>query len=85
MAITEVKKLISEKLGWLVRDSFYLTTDKDQFSYYIVYTNHRIRNVIALDELNGCVSGIWNQEDIRSLTEYLFTSKYYLHVCLARR
>ena len=48
MAITEVKKLVAEKL-------------------------------------NGCVSGILNQEDIRSLTEYPFTSKYYLHICSARR
>lgn len=60
MAITEAKQLIKEKLGWNVTDIFYLCTDKDQFSYYLVYKNHRIRNVIALDELNGLVSGIWN-------------------------
>lgn len=60
MAITEVKKLVAEKLGWNVTDVYYLCTDKDQFSYYLVYKNHRIRNVIALDELNGCVSGILN-------------------------
>lgn len=60
MEFKEVKKLIAEKLGWNVTDIFYLCTDKDQFSYYLVYKNHRIRNVIALDELNGLVSGIWN-------------------------
>ena len=60
MNFKDVKKLIAEKLGWNVTDVFYLCTDKDQFSYYLVYKNHRIRNVIALDELNGCVSGIWN-------------------------
>ena len=60
MSITAAKSLIKEKLGWNVTDVYYLTTDKDQFSYYLVYKNHRIRNVIALDELNGCVSGVWN-------------------------
>ena len=85
MSITEVKKLVAEKLGWNVTDVYYLCTDKDQFSYYLVYKNHRIRNVIALDELNGCVLSILNQEDIRSLTEYPFTSEYYLHICSARR
>ena len=60
MNFKDVKKLIAEKLGWNVTDVFYLCTDKDQFSYYLVYKNHRIRNVIALDELNGCVSGIWD-------------------------
>lgn len=62
MEFKEVKKLISEKLNWSVQDIFYLCTDENLFSYYIVYKNHRIRNVIALDELNGCVNGIWNQE-----------------------
>ena len=60
MSITEAKKLIKEKLGWNVTDIFYLCTSKDMFSFYIVYKNHRIRNVIALDEINGLVSGIWN-------------------------
>ena len=60
MAITEVKKLIAEKAGWNVTDIFYLTTDKDMFSYYIVYKNHRIKCIYAIDELNGCVSGIWS-------------------------
>lgn len=60
MAITEAKQLIKEKLGWNVTDVYYLTTDKDQFSYYLVYKNHRIKAVAAVDELNGLVSGIWN-------------------------
>lgn len=60
MAITEAKKLIKEKLGWNVTDVYYLCTDKEQFSYYLVYKNHRIKCVAAIDELNGCVSGIWN-------------------------
>lgn len=60
MAITEVKKLISEKLNWSVQDIFYLCTDKDQFSYYLVYKNHRIKAVCAIDELNGLVSGVWD-------------------------
>lgn len=60
MEFKEVKKLIKEKLGWNVTDVYYLTTDKDQFSYYLVYKNHRIKCVAAIDELNGCVSGIWN-------------------------
>lgn len=44
MAITEVKKLVAEKLVWNVTDVYYLCTDKDPF-----------------------------------------TSKYYLHICSARR
>ena len=60
MSITEAKQLISEKLKWSVQDIFYLCTDKDQFSYYIVYKNHRIKCICAIDELNGCVSGIWD-------------------------
>ena len=60
MSITAAKNLIKEKLGWNVTDVYYLCTNKDQFSFYLVYKNHRIRNVIALDELNRCVSGIWN-------------------------
>ena len=60
MSITDAKRLIKEKLGWNITDVYYLCTDKEQFSYYLVYKNHRIRNVIALDELNGCVSGIWD-------------------------
>lgn len=60
MEFREVKKLISEKLNWSVRDIFYLCTDKDQFSYYLVYKNHRIKAVCAIDEFNNCVSGIWD-------------------------
>ena len=60
MAITEAKQLIKEKLGWNVTDIYYLTTDKDQFSYYIVYRNHRIRCICAIDSINGLVSGVWN-------------------------
>lgn len=60
MAITEVKALIREKLGWNCTDIYYLTTDKDHFSYYLVYKNHRIKCVAAIDELNGLVSGIWD-------------------------
>ena len=60
MEFKDVKKLIGAKLGWNVTDIFYLTTDKDQFSYYIVYRNHRIRCICAIDELNGLVSGIWD-------------------------
>lgn len=71
MDFKEIKKLISEKLNWPVQDIFYLCTDKGQdifylctgkgqFSYYLVYKNHRIKCVAAIDELNGCVSGIWN-------------------------
>ena len=60
MAITEAKKLIKEKLGWNVTDVYYLCTDKDQFSYYIVYRNHRIRCVCAIDGINGLVSGVWD-------------------------
>ena len=59
MDFKDVKKLFSEKLGWNVTDIYYLCTDKDQFSYYIVSKNHRIKCVAAIDELNGCVSGIW--------------------------
>lgn len=60
MNFKDVKKLISEKLKWSCQDIFYLCTDKDQFSYYLVYKNHRIKAVCAIDELNGCVNGIWN-------------------------
>lgn len=60
MSITAAKNLIKEKLKWSVQDIYYLTTDKDQFSYYLVYKNHRIKCVAAIDELNGCVSGIWD-------------------------
>lgn len=59
MEFKEVKKVIAEKLGWNVTDVFYICTDKDSFAYYLVYKNHRIRNLVAIDTLNGCVSGIW--------------------------
>ena len=60
MEFREVKSLLTEKVGWSVQDIFYLCTDKDQFSYYLVYKNHRIKCVAAIDELNGCVNGIWD-------------------------
>lgn len=60
MEFKEVKKLISEKLGWNCTDIFYLCTSKDMFSFYLVYKNHRIKAVAAIDELNGCVIGIWS-------------------------
>lgn len=60
MSITDAKQLIKLKLGWNVTDVYYLCTDKDQFSYYLVYRNHRIKCVAAIDELNGLVSGVWN-------------------------
>lgn len=60
MSITEAKNLIKLKLGWNVTDVFYLTTDKDLFTYYIVYKNHRIKAVCAIDELNNCVNGVWD-------------------------
>lgn len=60
MSITAAKNLIKEKLGWNVTDVYYLTTDKDQFSYYLVYKNHRIRCICAIDEINGLVSGVWD-------------------------
>lgn len=60
MEFKEVKKLIAGRLGWNVTDAYYLCTDKDMFTYYIVYKNHRIKAVCAIDELNGCVSGIWS-------------------------
>lgn len=59
MAITEAKQLIKEKLGWNVTDVYYLCTDKDLFTYYIVYKNHKIRCICAIDSINGLVSGIW--------------------------
>ena len=60
MAITEAKQLIKEKLNWSCQDIFYLCTDQNQFSFYLVYKNHRIKAVCAIDELNGLVSGIWH-------------------------
>lgn len=60
MAITEVKDLISEKLNWNVTDIYYICTDGDMFDYYLVYKNHRIKCLAAIDEINKCVSGIWD-------------------------
>lgn len=60
MSITAAKNLIKEKLGWNVTNVYYLTTDKDHFSYYLVYKNHRIKAVCAIDELSRYVSGIWD-------------------------
>lgn len=60
MAITEVKDLISEKLGWNVTDIYYICTDQNLFDFYLVYKNHRIKNLVALDKLNGCISGVWD-------------------------
>ena len=62
MTISDAKKLVAEKLGWNATDMFhlfYLTTDKDQFSYYIVSKNHCIKAIAAIDELIECVSNIW--------------------------
>lgn len=59
MEFKEVKKLISEKLGWAVQDIYYICTDQDFYDYYIVYKNHRIKNLVAIDKINRCVSGIW--------------------------
>lgn len=59
MEFKEIKKVIAEKLGWNVTDVFYVCTDKDLFAYYLVYKNHRIKNLVAIDTLNSCVSGIW--------------------------
>ena len=62
MNINDVKKLVAEKLGWDATDIFYLfylTTDKDRFSYYIVSKDHYIKVIAAIDELIGCVSNIW--------------------------
>lgn len=60
MDFKDVKKAISGKLGWKVTDVFYLCTDPDLFAYYIVYKNHRIKCIVAIDQLNGMVVGIWN-------------------------
>ena len=60
MEFREVKSLLTEKVGWNVTDVYYLCTDKALFTYYIVYKNHRIKCVAAIDELNGLMSGIWN-------------------------
>ena len=60
MDFKDVKKAISEKLGWNVTDVFYLCTDQNLFAYYVVYKNHRIKNVVAIDQLNGMITGIWN-------------------------
>ena len=61
MAMSDVKELVAEKLGWNtdIFYLFYLTTDKDQLSYYIVSKDHCIKTVCVIDELNGCVSNIW--------------------------
>lgn len=60
MEFKEVKTLISEKLGWNVQDVFYICTDELLFDYYLVYKNHRIKFLVAIDKLNGLISGIWN-------------------------
>mgnify|MGYP003288073891 CR=1 FL=1 len=59
MSITDAKNLITEKLGWTVQDIFYVRTDPDMFDYYLVYKNHRIKCLVAIDNLNKCVTGIW--------------------------
>lgn len=59
MSITDAKKLITEKLGWKIQDVFFLCKDMNMFAYYIVYKNHRIKCICAVDELNGCASGVW--------------------------
>lgn len=60
MSITAAKILIKEKLSWNVTDIYYLCTDKNLSNYYLVYKNHRIKAVCAIDEINCCVAGIWN-------------------------
>ncbi len=60
MEFKDVKKVISEKLGWKIYDLFFLCKDMNMFAYYIVYKNHRIRCICAIDETNGLVSGIWD-------------------------
>lgn len=60
MEFKEVKELISEKLGWVVRDIYYIITDQDLFDYYLVYKNHKIKALVAIDKLNGTISGIWS-------------------------
>lgn len=59
MDFKEAKELISEKLGWVVRDIYYVCTDQDLMDYYLVYRNHRIKALVAIDKINGCVSGFW--------------------------
>ena len=62
MNINDIKKLVAEKLGWDTTSIFYLfylTTDKDQFSYYIVSKNHCIEAIAVIDGLNRRVSNIW--------------------------
>lgn len=62
MAMSDVKELVAEKLGWNATDIFYLfylTTDKDQLSYYIVSKDHCIKAIAVIDRLNRCVSNIW--------------------------
>ena len=60
MSIVDAKNLIKEKLGWDdIFYLFYLTTDRDQFLYYLVYKNHCIKCVAVIDSLNRRVSNIW--------------------------
>lgn len=59
MEFKEVKKLITEKLGWSVTDIFYICTDLYMMDYYLVYRNHRVKCLVALDKINQCVSGVW--------------------------
>lgn len=59
MEFKEAKKLITEKLGWNVTDIFYVCTDLYMMDYYLVYRNHRIKCLVALDKINQCVSGVW--------------------------
>ena len=60
MSIVDAKNLIKEKLGWDdIFYLFYLTTDREQFSYYIVSKNHCIKAIAVIDGLNRRVSNIW--------------------------
>lgn len=61
MTMSDIKELVAEKLGWNATDIylFYLTTDKDQLSYYIVSKDHCIKAIAVIDRLNRCVSNIW--------------------------
>lgn len=60
MDFKDVKKLVASKLGWNVTDIYYICTDQDLYDYYLVYKNHRIKCLVAIDKMNGCVSGIWD-------------------------
>ena len=62
MTKSDIKNIVADKLSWSKTDIFYLfylTTDKDQLSYYLVYKNHCIKCVAVIDSLNRRVVSIW--------------------------